>query len=40
MSNRVKHSKETNIIFKMTVICDEVETNTFRVPNEWSERQS
>jgi quinol monooxygenase YgiN len=39
MSNR-SHSKETNIVFKMIVFCDEEETNTFQVPNEWSERKS
>jgi len=39
-SNKVIHSKETNIIFKMTVFYDEEETNTFQVPNEWNERKS
>jgi hypothetical protein len=34
------HSKETNIVFKMTMFCDEEETCTFQVPNEWSERKS
>ena len=33
-SNNVKHSKDTNIIFNMTMFCDEEETNTFGVPNE------
>ena len=37
MSNKVLHSKETNIIFKMKMFCDEGETNTFQGPNEWSE---
>jgi len=36
----VSNSKGNNIIFKMTVFCDEEETNTFEVPNEWSERKS
>ena len=40
MSNRVIHSKETNIIFKMTMFYAEEDTNTFQVPNEWSERKS
>jgi len=37
MSNRVIHSTETNIIFKMTVFCDEEATNTFQVPHEVTE---
>ena len=28
------YSKETNSIFKMTMFCDEEDTNTFQVPNE------
>jgi len=36
----VIYSKETNIIFKLTMFCVEEETNTFEVPNEWSERKS
>jgi len=40
VSNKVIHSKETNIIFKMTMFCDEEETNTFEVLNEWNERKS
>jgi len=32
--------KGNNIIFNMTVFCDEEETNRFEVPNEWSERKS
>ena len=40
VSNRVTHSKETYIMFNMTMFCDEEETNTFEVPNEWSERES
>jgi len=32
VSNKVIHSKETNIIFKMTMFCDEEETNTFKFP--------
>jgi hypothetical protein len=39
VSNR-SHSKETYIVFKMTVFCDEEETNTFQVPNEWSDGKS
>ena len=38
VSNRVTYSKETNIIFNITMFCDEEEINTFEVPNEWSER--
>jgi len=34
VSNKVIHSKETNIIFKMTMFCDEEDTNTFQVPKE------
>jgi len=33
-SNKVIHSKEINIIFKMTVFCNEKETNIFHFPNE------
>ena len=40
VSNWVKHSTETYIIFNMTVFCDEEETNTFPVLNEWSIRKS
>jgi len=36
----VSNSKGNNIIFNMTVLCDEEETNTFEVSNEWSERNS
>ena len=33
MSNKVVHSEETNIIFKMTLFCDEEETNAcFKFP--------
>ena len=31
-SNKVTHSKEKNIIFTMTVFCDEEQTNTFNFP--------
>ena len=40
MSNKVTHSKKTNIIFKMTVYCDEEETNTLQVPSKCSESKS
>ena len=36
----MSNSKETYIICNMTVLCGEEETNTFEVPNEWSERKS
>ena len=31
-SNNVTHSKETYIIVKMTMFCDEDKTNTFQFP--------
>ena len=40
VSVTVTNSKGNNIIFNMTVFCDEEETNTFEVSNEWSERNS
>ena len=40
VSNGVTHSKQTYIMFNMTMFSDEQETNTFEVPNEWSERKS
>ena len=36
----VSNCKGNNIIFNMRVFCDEEETDTFEVPNEWSERKS
>ena len=36
----VSNYKGNNIICNMTVFCDELETNIFEVPIEWSERKS
>jgi hypothetical protein len=33
-SNNIIHRKETNINFKMTMFCDEEDTNIFQFPNE------
>jgi hypothetical protein len=39
LQSTVTHSKETNIIVKMTMFCDEDKTNTFQFPNEWMKRK-
>ena len=36
----VSNCKGNSIICNVTVFCDGEETNTFEVPNEWSERKS